>query len=119
VCYPFPVSRTLLALLLACAAAVAAGACQRPTAEQCARICWRSNEIGFWERFETEARNLAPAKRDELRAERQKIWNEIKARKFDPLLENCLKECRRSGAAGDVECVEKARTVAQIKDCLD
>jgi hypothetical protein len=100
-----------------CAAAVSG--CERPTAEQCERMCWRINELHFWERFEREDKNKDPAAREQLRAERQKLWAEMKARKFDPGLENCLKDCRRGAYPSDVECVEKARTAAQATDCVD
>jgi hypothetical protein len=110
------VPRIVLTALLALAALAG---CQRPSAEQCERICWRYNELAFWERFEVEARNLAPEARDKLRAERQKTWADMKARKFDPGLENCLRECRSGGSPDDVACVERARTEADARECLE
>jgi len=112
------VPRILLVALLAFAALAALPGCQRATAEQCERLCWRHNELGFWANFESEARNLAPDAREKLRAERQKIWAGIKARKFDPGLENCMRDCRRSASPADVECVERARTIVEAKKCL-
>ena len=116
-CYASPVQRFSLALILAATAGLAA--CQRPTGEQCEQLCWRYNELGFWEHFKAESTDLAPAARDKLRAERQKEWAEIKARKFDPGLENCMRDCRRGGSPDDVTCVERARSLAEAKDCLD
>jgi hypothetical protein len=112
------VRRLLLALTLAATAGLAAAACQRATVEQCERLCWRYNELGFWEAFEAEAARLAPDAREKLRAERVKSWAEMKARKFDPGLENCLRDCRRSASPDDLACVERARTVAEAKRCL-
>ena len=110
-------SRIAIAALLAFAAALAG--CQRLTAEQCEHICWRHNELSYWERYEAEAAGLAPDARAGLRAEREKTWREMRARPFDPGLENCLKDCRRGGYPSDLECVEKARTAAQAADCVD
>lgn len=81
-------------------------------------MCWRVNELHFWERYEAEAKNLAPSDREKLRAERQEDWAEMKARKFDPGLENCVKDCRRGGYPSDLDCVEKARTAKQAADCV-
>jgi hypothetical protein len=109
------VHRLLLALTLAAAAALAA--CEHPTEEQCHRICWRYNELAFWERFEAETRDKPAEEREALRAERKKIWDEMSARKFDPRLENCVRDCRRGASPDDVPCVEKARTTAEARQC--
>ena len=93
-------------------------ACQRMSAEQCQKICWRFNELAFWERFEKEAAGLAPEARDKLRAERQAQLEEIRTREDDPGRDNCLKECRRAAKPEDVACVEKATTSAAAQACL-
>ena len=98
---------------------VAAAGCRRATPEQCDKLCMRYNELGYWERFEKDAARLAPEARDALRAERQKQWDEIAKREFDPGRENCVKECRRSAKPEDIECVEAAKTLSAAKDCLD
>jgi hypothetical protein len=117
VCYLFPVSRLLTAALLALAVELAG--CQRPTGEQCERLCWRSNELNFWQKFDLETRDKPPAEVEKLRAERRKTWDEMKAREFDPGLENCVRECRRSASVDDVACVERATTAEQAAACLD
>jgi hypothetical protein len=109
----------LLALLLAAALAAAAGACQHPTGEQCEQLCWRYNELHYWERFEREAAGLAPDARERLRAERQKEWAAMRALPFDPGLENCMRGCRRSAPADAVDCVRRATTSAQAEACLE
>ena len=114
-CYASPVHRLLLILALAGAPALAA--CEHPTAEQCQRICWRYNELAYWERFEAEAREKTPDERENLRAQRQKEWDELSARKFDPRLENCVRDCRTGASPDDVACVEKARTTAEARKC--
>ena len=65
-----------------------------------------------------DAAKLEPQARDALRAERQKQWDEIVKREFDPGRENCVKECRRSAKPEDIECVDGAKTLAAAKDCL-
>ena len=105
------------AAVLLCLLTVAV-ACRRATPEQCDKLCMRYNELGYWERFEKDAAALAPEARDALRAERQKQWDEIVKREFDPGRENCVKECRRSAKPEDIECVEGAKTLAAAKDCL-
>ena len=114
-CYASLVQRLLLVLTVVVAAGLAA--CQRPTAEQCERICWRFNELGFWERFEAESRDMAPDAREKLRAERQKTWAEMRARTFDPQFENCLRGCRGGASPDAVACVERARTTAEAREC--
>jgi hypothetical protein len=111
------VHRLLLPFALALAAAAALAACERPTTEQCQRMCWRYNELAYWERFEAESRNLTPEKREELRAERKKTWAEMSSRKFDPRLENCVRDCRAGASPDDAACVEKARTTAEAREC--
>lgn len=111
-----PVRRLLLAVTILAITGLAS-ACQRPTAEQCERLCWRFNELGFWEAFEAETASLAPDAREKLRAERQKTFSEMRARKFDPGLDNCRRDCRRGASPDDVDCVERARTTAQAREC--
>jgi hypothetical protein len=107
------VSLALLLLVLLPAA------CQRPNAEQCERLCWRFNELHFWEAFEKEAESLTPAAREALRAERQEAWDEMKTREFDPGLENCVRDCRKAGKPDEVDCVERAESSAAAKKCLE
>lgn len=114
-CYASCVHRLLLLLALAFAAVLAA--CEHPTAEQCQRMCWRYNELAYWERFETESKNLTAEEREKLRAERVKTWAEMSSRKFDPRLENCVRDCRRGASPDDVACVEKARTTHEAHEC--
>jgi hypothetical protein len=119
VCYPLPVPRILIAALLAIATASTLASCRRATGEQCERVCWRSNELAYWERFDAEAANLGADAREKLRAERQQKWAEMRARPFDPGLDNCVRQCRRGATPDDVACVERASTAAEAADCLD
>ena len=95
-----------------------AAGCQRLSSEQCQKICWRFNELAFWERFEKEAAGLDQPARDALRAEREAQLEEIRGRTDDPGRENCVKECRRAAKPEDVACVEKATTSAAAQACL-
>ena len=108
----------LLAAALALSALVLP-ACQRPTPEQCDHICWRVNELGYWERFENEARSLAPDARAALKAEWDKRWTEGRNKQtLDTGLDNCVKECRRAAHPDDVACVDRATTFAAAQACL-
>jgi hypothetical protein len=60
---------------------------------------------------------LAPEAREKLRAQRKKEWAAMRARKFDPQLENCIRDCRRGASPDDVACVDRARTTAEARAC--
>ena len=107
------------AVVLLSLATAALFACNRPSPEQCDKLCRRYNELHYWERFEKDAAGLAPSARDKLRAERQAEWDAIAAREFDPGRENCVKQCRRAAKRDDVTCVEEAQTAAAAKECLE
>lgn len=103
--------------LLFLVAALAAG-CQRVSPQDCEAICWRFNELAFWEKVAEEGRDLPPDGRERLKAARQKELDEMKKREFDPGLENCVKECRRAARPEDVACVARATTSAAAQACL-
>jgi hypothetical protein len=113
------VPRASFAALLALAMASCLSACRHPTGEQCEVLCWRYNELQYWERFEVDARARTPDARAALRAEREKTWSEMRARTFDPGLENCVRACRRSAPPDAPACIEQSRTKAQADRCLD
>ena len=117
-CYPFSVPRAFLAFF-ALAVALSLAACRHPTGEQCEALCWRYNELHYWERFEKDAQGLTAGAREGLRAERQAAWDDMKKRGFDPGLENCVRECRRSASPDAPACIEKSRTTAQADRCRD
>ena len=106
----------MLRLLIAAAALLAA--CQHVSGEDCEKICWRFNELSFWEKVAEEGKMLPPDGRERLVAQRKVDWEAMKKREFDPGLENCVKECRRAARPEDVECVAKARTAAVAQACL-
>ena len=99
-------------------AAVLLAGCQRVSGDACKKICLRFNELSFWEKVAAEGKDLPPDGRDRLKAERQKEWEAIVAREFDPGLDNCIKECRRAARPEDVACVEKATTATAAQACL-
>jgi hypothetical protein len=106
----------VLRLLIAAAALLAA--CQRVSGEDCEKVCWRFNELSFWEKVDQEAKSLPPEGRERLIAQRKQDLEAMKKREFDPGLENCIKECRRAAKPEDVECVAKAKTAAAAQACL-
>jgi hypothetical protein len=105
-------------LLLLVAPLLLAAACQRVSGEECEKVCWRFNELSFWEKVAEEGKDLPPDGRARLKAERQKDWEALRKREFDPGLENCVKECRRAARPEDVACVDKATTAAAAQACL-
>jgi hypothetical protein len=107
----------MLRLLLVSAVLYAAG-CQRVSPQDCEKICWRFNELAFWEKVAAEGQGLPPDGRERLKAARQTEWDAIRKRDFDPGLENCVKECRRGAKPEDVACVEKAKTAETAQACL-
>lgn len=106
----------MLRLLLL--AAVLLTGCQRVSGDSCKKICLRFNELAFWEKVAVEGQGLPPDGRERLRAARQKDWDAIRTREFDPGLDNCIKECRRAAQPDDVACVEKATTSVAAQACL-
>lgn len=99
-------------------AALLVAGCQRVSGDNCKKICLRFNELAFWEKVELEGKELPPDGRERLRAERQKDWEAIRTREFDPGLDNCIKECRRAARPEDIACVEEATTSAAAQACL-
>ena len=82
-------------------------------------FCWRVNELGYWERFENEARALAPDARAKLKAEWEQRWNAERGKKdLNRGLDNCIKECRRAANAEDIPCVDGATTFEAAQACL-
>jgi len=106
----------VLRLLIAAAALLAA--CQRVSGEDCEKICWRFNELAFWEKVADESKVLPPDGRERLMVQRKKDWEAMRKREFDPGLENCVKECRRAARPEDLACVDKAKTAAAAQACL-
>lgn len=108
----------LLAAALALSALALVG-CNRLTPEQCDHICWRVNELGYWERFEKDASALAPDARAALKVQWEERWAAERNKKELNLgLDNCVKECRRAANAEDIACVDKATTFAAAQACL-
>ncbi len=108
----------LLAAALVLSTLVLPG-CTRLTPEQCEGICWRVNELGYWERFEKEARALSPDARAKLKAEWEQRWSAERSKtELNRGLDNCIKECRRAANPEDIACVEKATTFAAAQACL-
>ncbi len=105
-------------LRLLIAAALLLAACQRVSGEDCEKICWRFNELSYWEKAAEDGKALPPDGRERLMAQRKQDLEAMKKRDFDPGLENCVKECRRAAKPEDVECVAKAKTSVAAQACL-
>ena len=105
-------------LLLLALLTLAVGCTRRPTPEQCQEICWKFNELTFWETFEAETADFSKDEKEKARAERKVLWDEIKERAFDPGLRNCITGCKRGGELSQVDCMQKAETGAAAKLCF-
>jgi hypothetical protein len=103
-----------------CAAAVAfaLAACGRPSQEACDRLCWRYAELQFWEHFEAQARDLSPADRATLKAERDTEWAAMRAEPQNRGRDNCVSACRKGGSQRQIDCVEHAATAAAAAVCM-
>ncbi len=97
---------------------IVAGCARRPTPEQCQEICWKYNELNYWQAFEDRTKDLGPAEKESAREASQKAWDDIEGRNFDPGLKNCITSCKRGGKASMVECMEKAESAAAARVCL-
>jgi len=98
-------------------AAMVVGCAKRPNPEQCREICGRYMELNFWDKFEQDAADLGAGDKATLRAERQVIFDQIKAREKDPGLENCVMDCRRGGEIHQIECMKKATNGPEARAC--
>lgn len=94
-------------------------ACQRPSQEECERLCWRYSELQYWQAFEQQAQDLSEADRATLRAERQAEWEELKKQPKNPGRDNCITACKKSGKKAQVKCVEAASTAAAATACIE
>ncbi len=97
--------------------AVAFLGCDKPEYEECRQLCWKFNELHYWESFEKETADLGPAEKAKARAEREELWNEMKNAEENKELDNCVTACRQSGKKSDVACVLKAETAEQARAC--
>jgi hypothetical protein len=116
---PVPRRLGVLAPVLAALALLLAAGCKKPTPDECREICWKFNELAFWDAFEVEAAELSPEEKAEARAEREEVWAEIKDRAFDSGLNNCIVNCRDQGKQSQVPCVRAAETAAAARACFE
>ena len=109
----------VVVLLILASLALGAGCKKRPTPEQCLEMCWKFNELSFWDTFEKETADLTDGQRDKARAEQQEAWDAMKDRAFDPGLKNCITSCKRGGDVDQVLCMDEAKTAADARACFD
>lgn len=100
-------------------ALAAGGGCKKPDPEACKEICWKFNKLAFWEQFDKETENLSAVDKEKARKERQKVWDEIKDRTFNPGFSNCVTNCVDEGSKSQVACVRKADTADAARACFD
>jgi hypothetical protein len=105
-------------LVVAACLTLSLAACGRPSHEECVRLCWRYNELQYWDRFERDAAALDPEARAALKTERQRSWDEQRKQDADKGRDNCVTGCRQGGKRSQVACVDKAKTAAEAVACL-
>ena len=99
---------------------LATAACERPTEEECTRICWKAGELAFWQQTEDKlAKEDDPAKKQVIREEAEAKWAEVKNKAMNPELTRCLLTCQKKGRPKQVKCIDAAKTYADIQKCME
>ena len=110
-------SWSLVPLLLFVFSSLVLSACNKPEIEDCRLACWNGMKITFWDKVEQDVKGLSPEQAATLRAEREAIFQTIQERAEDPGLLNCITNCQNDSNKTEVECMAKATTAAQLKNC--
>lgn len=101
-------SLAVLALVLALA-----GACSRPSAQDCEAALRNWFTLIYWDQAEKEIAAAPPAERDALR----KAKAEDKDKKLAAGLELGIMQCRGARDHEGVKCMKAATTAAQARKC--
>ncbi len=100
---------------LALIAILAASGCKRGNAEDCDKGCRNYYSLHFWEKSDKQLAATPEAERDALRA---KMLVELDGKLKSGDLNMCVSQCQKAGAPDDVQCMIKARTVAEVEACV-
>jgi hypothetical protein len=93
--------------------------CAAPGEKQCKEACLRYSKLYQDEQWAGKLASAAtPAERTELEAEKAAEWDDI-ANNPERGLGGCVASCDRPLRQGMVDCLMKAETFAQAKDCND
>lgn len=99
--------------------ALAASGCARPSEEDCTRICWKAAELAFQKQTEDKvAAEPDEAAKEAIREQAKKDWQEIVDMPTNPELMRCVVSCTKDGRPSQVECIDKAKTHAEVDDCM-
>ena len=93
-------------------------ACKKPDIEDCRRACWNYNRIMFWDKVDTEVKDMAPEQSAKIRAQRELDYREIEQREEDQGLMNCITDCQQSSNDKQVKCMLDAKTAAAVEACF-
>ena len=112
-------SRLVLISIAVFGFALAASGCERPSKDECERICWKAGELAYWKQIEAK---LAKAEDDDdrevIREEAEEEWAELKSQPMNPERNRCIVTCQKNGRKSDVECIDKAEDNAAVQACL-
>ena len=100
---------------LALVAVLALAGCKRGNAADCDQGCRNYFALHFWEKADKELAATPAEARDELRAKKL-VDLDGKLKSGD--LNMCVSQCQKAGAPDDVQCMIKARSVAEIEKCV-
>jgi hypothetical protein len=95
------------------AAALAAGGCAKPKAQDCEEAIRNWFTLIYWEDAEKEIAAAPPDQRDALRA--AKLADRDK--KLENGMELSVRQCRAAGDFDGVKCMKSARTATQARAC--
>lgn len=94
--------------------------CEKPTEEECTRICWKAGELAFWKQIEDKlAKEDDPDEKQVIREEAEEQWAEIKSQPMNPELTRCLLTCQKSGKPKQVKCIDEAKDYPTVQKCME
>ena len=101
-------------------ALLSALACEKPSKEECERVCWKAGELAYWKQIDAK---LAKAEDDDekevIREEAEEEWAELKNQPMNPELNRCIVTCQKDGQKKQIECIDKAEDDQAVKACFE
>ena len=91
----------------------ATAGCNRPDEALCQDTCRHYGKLAYWDKAEVEIAAAEPAKRDALRAEKQKDFET----RLAAGLTQCVMGCKSSNSEAQSKCILEAQTLAAAKKC--